>query len=197
MHVVARVKDGDAALVTALEAQGFAARTVKGGVIIELAVVNGKDPEPFSVPDQVNGGPLLFQCVESGGHDGNGTAEATIICGLSGKMLRPFWIPRSGRECDVHARFSVPEKVVVITAWHEGLDNESRIKRSYFVVTKHEVSTEDGQATVKSQMLFKGSLVAHLPGSLKKFADAVEAALAKAECQHCSEPHYAVSLGED
>jgi len=157
-------------------------KLVKNAVIIELVSnVHGV----FEVPEILKNLPqkLLIQCEEYGGgatHTGN----AQIICGLSGKPLRPYCVPQRGHLAGgTHALFSVPESVIVVSFSHHRGDGDINIRNfslrkvgeCKFVVDEFEVWTGKPY---------------DLPISFSKYKSAVDAAVQKSNCYHCREPHY-------
>ena len=110
MKIVAKVSGENIQLVKTLNERGISAKLVKNGVIVELPKVLGSNPEDlkFSIPQEVKGSQFFIDCYEHGGGMTN-TGFGTIVCGLSGKKLKPYYVPKSGNLSNgVHAYFSIP-----------------------------------------------------------------------------------------
>ncbi len=176
MKIVARVNWENAILVESLKARGINAKLVRKGVIIELPVA----PEnKYEIPVDVFAAVLLIDCEESGGGMTN-TGSGTIICGLSGKTLRPYYVPK-GYCNSIHAHFAVPEAVVTITGYRK----DSNIK-----IEEYRIVREDHVAYIKTREIWSGELEA-LPDTFSNFRAAAEAASQKGNCYHCRCVHYA------
>lgn len=158
------------------------AKLVKNAVILEL-VQNTHGI--FEVPEILKNfsHKLLIECEEYGGGATN-TGNAQIICGLSGKALRPFYVPQRGHLAGgTHALFSVPESVVTISFSHHRGDGYVNIRNfslrkvgeCRFVVDEFEVWTGRPE---------------DLPLKFRQYSSAVDATVHKANCYHCREPHY-------
>lgn len=150
------------------------------GVVVDLPQVEGQDGV-FQMPSCVNGQPPLIQIAEEGGGLGE-IGQATIICGFSGKALRPFFVGRE--QDDPHALFSVPGGIVVIELRLSSTGSRVRVQ-------SREVVKDEAErlARIVAKTLYQGSLEA-FPESLIRYRPAVDAALAKAQCQRCSHAHF-------
>jgi len=127
---------------------------------------------------------------EGGGY--SNTGDATIIAGADGSKLRPVYIRRSGHLAGKqHAAFAVRagEEVVIIHATHHRYDFRVRIYTALATEKKLEIKqiwdAEGDPATIK----------AAIPETMEKYRAAIIAAMKKATCYHCREPHYADIAG--
>ncbi len=117
---------------------------------------------------------------ESGGGYSN-TGEATIIAGKNGEAKQPIYIRRRGQlACCEHALIPISVGDYVISASHHRGDFEIFVYRITEIL-KEEASTE------KIAEFSNGEWDAELPAFLEA---AVQAAMQKATCYHCRDPHY-------
>jgi hypothetical protein len=121
---------------------------------------------------------------EAGGGYSN-TGWATIIAGPNGEKKTPLYIRRRGPlACAQHALVPAGVGDFIITANHHREDFQVEI----FRIAGFEVKGENTYATVEQVNCFSsGEWDAELPVSLEA---AVKAAMQKATCYHCREPHY-------
>lgn len=185
MKVTARINGENLKLVEKLNQRGITAKLVKGGVIVELPAIdkNSWNPETYEIPSEVNGGMLFLDLVEEGGGMTH-TGSSTVVCGLSGKALRPYYVPRGGHlSCGTHAFFSVPNAVITVEADRQD-DN--------VVIKEHRIVCDDNVARIKGKKIWTGALN-ELPKIFSHFQKAAEAAIQKANCYHCREPHFFLS----
>jgi len=118
---------------------------------------------------------------ESGGGYSN-TGEATIIAGKNGEAKQPIYIRRRGQlACCEHALIPISVGDYVISASHHRGDFEIFVYRITEIILKEEASTE------KIAEFSNGEWDAELPAFLEA---AVQAAMQKATCYHCRDPHY-------
>lgn len=123
------------------------------------------------------GHPALW---ESGGGYSN-TGEATIIAGPNGEKKTPLYIRQRGPlACAHHALFVVHEGDMVIEAEHHRRDFEIRIWHI------DQILKEEARLTLIYEYS-RGEWDAELPAFLEA---AVQAAVEKATCYHCREPHF-------
>ena len=118
---------------------------------------------------------------ENGGGSTN-TGRATIICSEDGTRLTPVFIPRGYSNGD-HALFvAYAGKTIVVDACH------SRAGEWVTVSQVARIGTNDDQDEIVLQVVGEYE---NGDGTIPDvFSDAVEAALNKARCYHCREPHY-------
>ena len=163
--------------------RGITAKLVKGGVIVELPArkKSWSDPDIYEIPTEVNSSTLFIDATENGGGMTN-TGSGTIVCGLSGKALRPYYVSRGGHlACGTHAHFSVPNAAVTVTGYR--CDDEVTIE-------EHKICRDGNIARIESKLLWSGN-VKMLPESLSRFRAAAEAAREKGNCYHCRHTHFA------
>ena len=178
MKIIARVNGENAAFVERLNHQNISAKMIKNGVIVELPYDKGK----YLIPP-LNDYRLFIDVQEQGGGLTN-TGSATIVCGLTGKPLKPYYCPRRGHlACGIHAYFSVPEAVVTITGYRRD-DNVT--------FSKHIIIVNGNLATLKTETLWSGRIES-LPNLFSKYKNAAKAAQEKANCYHCRCVHYSAT----
>ena len=184
MKITARVKGESQKVVDALTQRGISAKLVKGGVIIELPEQKKEswnNPNIYEVPVEANGATLLIDVTENGGGMTN-TGSGTVVCGLSGKALHPYRLPRGGHlSCGTHAYFSVPKAVVTVTGYRRD-DN--------ITIEEHRIIRDGNIARIESKKLWFGALEV-LPEMFNRFQAAAEAASEKGNCYHCRCVHFA------
>lgn len=158
MRVIARIGKEDPGLVTQLRNECVMARVVKNATIVELPVLDEVEGDMrYLIPDAAKGAKLFIDCSEYGGGMSN-TGLGVIVCGASGKPLKPYRIPNGGHlACGHHETY--------FTSYEE--DVARLVKKEIWVGYADELPTMYGQ-----------------------FQDAVNAAVEKANCYHCREPHY-------
>lgn len=111
------------------------------------------------------------------------TGDAEVICGLSGKNLFPYYIPRSGHlACGVRAYFSVPEAVIRISFPHHRGDGDVDIRKFSTRLVPYGI--------VLDEFKIWSGRPENLPLRFKQYSRAVSVAIEKAQCYHCREPHY-------
>ena len=90
MKLVIKLSGEDRSVVESLAVQGITARLVKGGVIVDP----NKRGDAYEIPDVPFNiaSSFLIEAEEEGGGMTN-TGSGTVVCGWSGKALRPY---RSG-----------------------------------------------------------------------------------------------------
>jgi hypothetical protein len=119
---------------------------------------------------------------ESGGGYTN-TGGAVIIANADGTAKEPVYIRKRGSlACGNHALFVIREGDMVIKAGHHRRDFEIRVWRI------DQILEEEARLTLTHEYSW-GEWDAELPPFLEA---AVQAAVEKATCYHCREPHYVV-----
>lgn len=107
MKIVARINAENVAMVESLKQRDINAKLVKGGVIVELPASKDstRDDSKYEIPNEVivANATLFIDCEEKGGGMTN-TGSGTVVCGLSGKALRPYYVPKGYCNAD-HAHF--------------------------------------------------------------------------------------------
>lgn len=133
---------------------------------------------------------------ESGGGYSN-TGEATIIAGKNGEAKQPIYIRRRGQlACCRHALVILEVGDYIIVAFHHREDFEIEIYRVLdFDEVKEEMYAVMEHINCRYNMehincFGMGEWDAELPASLEA---AVQAAMEKATCYHCREPHFIIS----
>jgi hypothetical protein len=184
MKITARINREDQKLVQTLNERGIKARLVKNGVIVELPAIrepaDGFDGE-YQIPKEVDGVMLFIDISEHGGGMTK-TGSAIIVCGLTGKALRPYYVPQHGTlVLGIHAHFAVSTAVVTIT----GYRNEDNV-----TIREHRIVHERKIARIKTTELWHGRWQ-ELPQSFSKFYAAAKVANEKGNCYHCRHVHFA------
>lgn len=183
MKIVARVEGEKPTLIEALKAGGIAAKLVRNATIVELER-NQSHTDLYHVPDEIQSHEyvLLIEATEHGGGMTN-TGSATVVCGSSGKKLRPYYVPK-GHSNSTHAYFSVPGSIITVTGYRKD-DNVTIMEH------KIEIKGAYGEfAEIKTSDVWSGE-VGVLPNLYSRYQDAAEAAHGKANCYHCRHVHYA------
>lgn len=123
---------------------------------------------------------------ESGGGYRN-TGDATIITNKEGQPKKALYIRRRGELANApHALIILEVGDFIIEAHHHRGDFRIEI----FRITDFDVKEEETYAAVEQINCFdKGEWDAELPAFLEA---AVQAAVNKATCYHCREPHFAI-----
>lgn len=152
---------------------------VKNGIIIEpLQSKNGT----YIIPELINEDEysLLLDATENGGLDDEDNF-AQIVCGLSGKPLKAYFIPsKNVIQCRIHANFSVPNGCVIIQAMNNMIT---------IIEGKIEHNIEQNIAKLNKTELYNG-VIELLPKELNKFKLAAEVAVDKSNCKYCTHVHY-------
>ena len=170
-------------LVKAVKASGFEARIVRNGTIITLKQDYGRttgNRQVFLMPYDVLKGhslSLSIDTTESGGGASN-TGRCHLVCGMTGKALKPFLVPTSGHLSNgVHAHFCVFEKFVSVDCSYSRGITEVQINN---VIAKF----EGNDAVIDTETVWEGN-PEFLPISLGQFQAVVDAAAKKVHSYHC------------
>jgi len=178
MNLTARIRGEREDVVEQMKARGISARLVKGATIVEFPEERSK----YKIPPELKDFELRINLSENGGGMTK-TGLATVVCGLSGKPLHPYFIKKTGDLSNKeHAFFSIPGAVITVTASKndEAVDiQEHRIKHD----------TDTTTAWIETKDIWIGGINS-LPSLYERYWEAANAALDKACCYHCREPHY-------
>lgn len=164
-----------------MKEKGLESKTIRGGTIIYLPENNeGSYLLPSNLPENVE--KIFFvEATEDGGGMTN-TGYATVVCGLAGKMLKPYFTPRGGHLSNgTHGYFSVPKGIVTV---------DSSKKEEMVSIQKHLINVSKETVSLKTEEIWSG-YPKELPIYLEKYKAAVDAAYEKANCYHCRCLHYA------
>jgi hypothetical protein len=126
-------------------------KKVKGGVVVELA-------NPVAISEDHM---LLINCFE---HK-IGECAAQVVCGISGKKLRPYFYK------DGIGHFSVPVSVIVVQAHFK--------EREYFEIDIFQFNANTEENRLERKLVWNGDLF-YLPDIFKMYSDAAFAAYSKA-----------------
>jgi hypothetical protein len=125
------------------------------------------------------GQPALW---EFGGGMAN-TGQAQIIAGPLGESLTPVYVKRSGSlACGDHAMFAVNVGDIVVRAYHHRAD---------FAISIARITALDSDAFLEPLHTYDQGQWNKQP-DVCEYRDALTAAIDKARCYHCREPHHIV-----
>lgn len=114
---------------------------------------------------------------EGGGKTKVGFAK--IVCGLNGEKLKPTEIITYGHLANqIHAYF-ILDKFYIVTS----------TKRGMISILHNTTTVQNGFIFLETIVRWKGDIQG-LPLLYRDFTDASLAAMGKAGCYHCKEPHY-------
>lgn len=186
LRVKISVSDVDAKKVSEQLENKCKVNKIKNGLIIEPNKTLVTDEcHTYQVPKEIKdlNSILLIDLSENGGYDVSANKkQASIVCGLSSKALRPYFIPRKNVEKNSdHAWFSIPESCIQITANDENveivkIDIEDNVK-------------ESEEAKLKFTSLYNGH-VDQLTEDVIRFKQAAEIAVDKANSEDCVHVYY-------
>ena len=138
-------------------------------------------PEYYEIPEVVKSLDeevvFIVEAAEVGGYRRN-LGVAKVVCGLRGRKLTPYYIPR--KKNDVSAQFSAIGGLVTVTAYSS---------EGYFIIMSHKI-----RENANGFLYIESSCIAHgtkLPEKHIHFEDAVKAAKKKSECINCVCVHFA------
>jgi hypothetical protein len=155
-------------------------------------------PGPIHCPDCGDTGLKVFVCErtkkgypalwEMGGGYTN-TGEAQIVAGPQGEKLKPIFIKTKGHRANgQHALFVVqPGYYVVIVGYWNKQDPPYNV--TVYQIKQFIEFAENPDYPEDKKLLALSSRVVSPPDFLQS---AIEAAVGKARCYHCREPHYAL-----
>lgn len=175
MEVIFKTKENKA-LADALNDEGVEARVVRNATIIVLP--KNKKTSVWEIPAVARKfqGKVCFNCEESGGN-----GYATIVCSLSGKKLRPYYIFSSTAHNPdgYQALFCVEKAVVFIDAYEDG----------FVQIVKAQLKRNDHLVSRENTELWYGPLEKLETSSV--YADAAAKAVTKARRSDCKAPVFA------
>lgn len=232
MKVVARIPGEDKELYRRLRDSGLSGtKLVKNAVIvpiIDFQPLPDVDEYPFTFPPELavlqqSVAELRLDADEQGylysSHDFS--ADAEIVCGLRGSMLRPYFIqtPCARTGYRLAASFSVKGGLVIVSAWSG---------KPLVTIMRYTIECARGQLSVRRTTVWAGEVlttrwrcnicgdaadrdtrehhwcdglpskpskptdIEPLPPSGEPFRAAVLAARIKAECLECRHVHYGI-----
>jgi len=178
----------------------FPAKMRRGHSVLETFTYDGEGvfyvpkenstPEKVTAEDIIKAGLTPRLVLWEGGGNHTNIGSARIICGLKGEKLAPVYIRRRGSlACSAfHAKFIAwpGQKLIQVDAEHHRGDfsitiDEIYLDKSFLGKTKR---------LWQGQEIDKSNIEEYLPSKLDRYLDAVKAAMNKATCYHCREPHY-------
>lgn len=188
MRLVAKIPVSDEItkenLLTELTLSNSRPKGIKGGVIVDLTF---KINEWIDIPNSVLDYDyvLLINVAEKGGKCGD-ISYAQIVCGVSGKPLKPFFLPRKNvQPCSDHAYFTLPERCYTIEA-SEDYENIVKIKEHTI-----EIDEDNNKARIRTDDVFVGNII-DLPDDLIRFKKPAQICIDKASCEECQRVFYYV-----
>lgn len=132
----------------------------------------------FFIPSKVK--KIYKRCYISATEEGKENGSSQIVCGLSGKALKPYYMPRDFK--DARAHFCAP--YTIATVIHD--------KKGSFSIFEHKAEIKDQTAKIVSRLIWRG-IIKNLPVSLVRYQKALEAAQEKSRCNRCQCTHYAAA----
>ena len=115
---------------------------------------------------------------ENGGGASN-TGRAQIVCGANGERITPLFVPKGYSNGD-HAEFLVLKGMCIIRAGRSRNGEHAEV----FRIKGIRKGTDTADLELVGEMENNDG---NIPA---EFSEAVAAALGKAHCYHCREPHY-------
>lgn len=180
MNLTIKVLEESNSVFERLKEGGADVRLVRGGILLKPDYDHASDS--YVVPVEIHGMSkrLFIDCCESGGAS-TSTGSATICCGFRGARLRPYYEPQGGHLSNgTHAYFRIPNKVVTVKA--------SKYEPSVEIFV-HRIISFLGVFAIHRSFIWKG-FTNELPYKYRYYREAALAALEKAHCYHCREPHF-------
>lgn len=127
--------------------------------------------------------PLIRLCEIGGGSETGEGGTAHVVCGVSGKALRPYYIPLYPTPNGPMAFFSIPWSCVTVTV---------AAALPVVRITCWSVTLKGGFCLLSERTLWSGR-----PQDLSldqgRYFPAVQAAMEKAACPGCMRPHYCIT----
>ncbi|MFA7286162.1 MAG: hypothetical protein WC052_00665 [Patescibacteria group bacterium] len=182
LELVVRLDYQSPPLVAHLRETGMTAHIIRGGTIIHLeSVISGyRVPELLESQLQRDTGTIRLQIPERGGKD---VGFGTIVCGLSGCKIRPYWSSAFPKVCGEHARFTGSKGLITVTY---------RPKRRCWTISRYLVKRTGNLAEVLPSILWQGCEEVMPSHVWELFGAACVAAQQKAECPRCVHAHFAL-----
>lgn len=187
LYISAKTKGEDISLIDTLASRNIEAKLIRGAVLVQLPENESHswDNPVFDIPSELKDPLLLIEAVEEGGGMSN-TGEGVIVCGLSGKKLRPYYIPTGGPLSNaVHAHFSVPEAVVTIEVTEHHTTTA--------VIRENRIIREGNTARIQVKVLWSGRIkqdLKEVPALFARFIPAIKAGWDKIQQYHCRHAYY-------
>jgi len=177
MKLVARLPGEHPQLVEGLKQKGWKAKHVRGAVVADMPI-DRKRAGLYLMPPGLESAEVLIEAAESGG-SGAHNGQATVVCGLSGKRMRPYFKPTEG---EVSGYFAAPVGLCIIQATSIG-SQPPTLEGSELTVKR----TTEGALLQRRQLFHKKAE----PGAdWGVYATAVKAAVLKVRCRGCRHLHY-------
>lgn len=148
--IIACLDDERSELVTLLKEKGITVKLIRGATLIELPRQVGHgyyDPMRYELIEVAREAKLFIDCSEGGGGLTR-RGSAVVVCGASGKALRPYYVPHGGHlACGTHAYFSVPNSAIKVSAG-----------KSSTIITIHQqkILHEEGLVRIGKRRLWSG-----------------------------------------
>ncbi|NTW75410.1 MAG: hypothetical protein HGB34_00700 [Candidatus Moranbacteria bacterium] len=145
-------------------------RSARNGLIIRLPEIRTRNTDPgamrFRLIEELKGTVFRLNCAEYR----RGETFASVVCGLSGKRLLPYWEKKTGSPLPVDAWFSATDALVTTS-----YDAETGLIR---VAKRKMTQAEDGSLVIRvlKEPLFEGL---EIPRELDRYREAAETAFRK------------------
>lgn len=135
----------------------------------------------------ISGTKIRYVLYEQGGGMSN-TGHALVYCNSEGEALKPLYIIRRGHlALGKHAAFGLWEHQTMIEI------HASHHRRSFYLALNKVTATKQELVTEKLwgiSEVDRDNWKEALPNMYTQYTRAIEAAIDKALCYHCREPHY-------
>lgn len=180
MRIVARVEVNQPTLIERLEGNGLVCTPIRGGatvVTLPRALGFADGLCAVIIPSELGDFGLRIEISEN--WQGSETySAASVVCGMSGKALRPFFRGRG------EGWFSIPNSCIVVTAWHRTGDA---------LIAMYSINRVENTALIGHHAWWRGRLV---PKRFEHYRPAIEAAHQKSRCFNCPPQHVHFRAGE-
>lgn len=183
MKLVARLLGEHPQLVERLKKEGYRAKHVRGAAVVDLCLDRTRAGVYRFPPGVDPATEVLIEVAECGG-SGDHNGGATIVCGLSGGKMKPYFRPMGTEARQVQAWFATPIGLCLIQATSYGGQGPSVI--GYELRTARETD----HVALQRRQLFQLAGPHQLIGAPAAYTAAVRAAVAKVQCRGCRHMHY-------
>jgi len=167
-----------------LPTSGFAAQyKVRGGIIVEPQEIGNEGARVYAKPMPEGGVPLVRTAEAGGG------GFAVVVCGLSGRKLKPFWVNYEPAPYGATARFTTPGGIVTVSAEASYADDVIITVKAYTILEKSD------SVVLAERVLYRSD---QLPGGhFRRWYPAAVAAKTKLKCPNCRHVHYAETVEKE
>ena len=182
MKITAIVEGVDQSLSMDPSLTSFTKRQIGDYLIVELlkTIPASEKPMKFEIPNILRNSLININIVEEYNTQ---TYSGTIVCGLFGNPLSPYYVPKNKIQ-GITAFFSSFKNIISITGYR---DTSDILIRKYEIVTTKTTNI----ITLKTPILFNKK-ISDLPKRFLRYTNAIKAAKEKSICHDCSHVHYAL-----